>query len=130
MRVRLCLLTALLSTSVLLSAARAAERTQSFDADPGWDALNNRSTAFPEREITQRFGHSATHNAGGQAAGELGGLITPATFDDKLTASGTLVVPGDRPFHALITFFNADTLNEWRTPNTIAIRINGRGDVF
>jgi hypothetical protein len=140
MRARLCLLAAMLSTSSLLAAA---ERTQSFDADPGWDALNNRSTAQPEREITQRFGFSDTHHAGGAAAGELGGLITPAaepayyakeipsaTFDDKLTASGTLSVPGDRPFHALITFFNADTLNEWRTPNTIAIRINGRGDVF
>jgi hypothetical protein len=25
-------------------------------------------------------------------------------------------------------FFNADTLNEWRTPNSIAIRLQGRGD--
>jgi hypothetical protein len=140
MRTLVCLIAAALSTSATVSAA---ERGQAFDADPGWDALNNRSTAFHEREITQRFGFSATQHAGGQAAGELGGLITPAaepayyakqippaTFEDKLTASGTLVVPGDRPFHALIAFFNADTLNEWRTPNTIAIRINGRGDVF
>src|SRR5262249_25624214 len=30
----------------------------------------------------------------------------------------------------LVGFFNAGTLNEWRTPNTIALRISGRGDVF
>src|SRR5262249_50446259 len=35
-----------------------------------------------------------------------------------------------RPLHALIGFFNADTLNEWRTPNTICLRISGRGDVW
>src|SRR5262249_20278980 len=32
--------------------------------------------------------------------------------------------------HALVGFFNAGTLNEWRTPNTIALRISGRGEVF
>jgi hypothetical protein len=32
--------------------------------------------------------------------------------------------------HALVGFFNAGTVNEWRTPNTIAIRLLGRGDVF
>jgi hypothetical protein len=35
-----------------------------------------------------------------------------------------------RRFHALVGFFNVDTLNEWRTPNSIAIRLNGRGDYF
>ena len=30
----------------------------------------------------------------------------------------------------MLTFFNADTLNEWRTPNTLGARINQRGDVF
>jgi hypothetical protein len=32
--------------------------------------------------------------------------------------------------HTLIGFFNADTVNEWRTPNTIALRIYGRGTYF
>ena len=30
----------------------------------------------------------------------------------------------------MVGFFNADTLNEWRTPNTIALRLSGRGDVI
>jgi hypothetical protein len=32
--------------------------------------------------------------------------------------------------HALIGFFNRDTLNEWRTRNSLVLRINQRGDVF
>lgn len=123
-------------------AGAAAERTTTFDHDPGWDALNNRSSAFEPKNITQDFGYSPTHHAGGEQPGEMGGSISPAaeaayyalplethTFDDRLTASGTLNCTG-RVFHALIAFFNDSTLNEWRTPNMIAIRINGRGDRF
>src|SRR5204863_445309 len=79
--------------------------------------------------------------AGGQP-GEVGGLVTPAaepayyarkigrkTLDDPLSASGTLVCKG-RQFHALIAFFHAGTVNEWRTANTVALRLLGRGDVF
>jgi hypothetical protein len=119
----------------------AEERTERFDKDPDWDALNNRATTPKPRTIVQDFGHGKTNNAG-QAAGEVGGFLTPAaepafyakkiparSFDDTLTASGTLACDG-RPVHVLVAFFNADTLNEWRTPNTVALRISGRGDVF
>jgi hypothetical protein len=30
----------------------------------------------------------------------------------------------------LLGFFNSGAINEWRTPNSIAIRLQGRGDVF
>ena len=134
------------SVSVLIIAGitglvAGEERTQRFDRDPGWESHNNRSTTPGPRQVRQDFGFSNTSHAGGKA-GELGGFITPAaepayyakklstkTFGDTLTASGTLACTG-RKFHALIGFFNADTLNEWRTPNTIALRISGRGDVF
>ena len=72
----------------------------------------------------------------------MGGFITPAaepayyakripraTFADRLSASGTLACTGG-DFHALLSFFQAGTINEWRTPNTIAMRINGRGENF
>lgn len=118
----------------------AGQRVENFDQDPGWDGRNNRS-AKPEL-IRQDFGWSAaTSHAGGQP-GEIGGLIGPAaepayyarkfpsrTFNDVLTASGKLMVEKGAG-HALIGFFNASTLNEWRTPNTIAFRINQRGDIF
>src|SRR4029079_870732 len=74
--------------------------------------------------------------------GEIGGFITAAaeaayygapipatTFEQPLSASRTFACT-DRPFHVLVGFFNSQTLNEWRTPNTIALRLNGRGDVF
>ncbi|MFO0966814.1 MAG: hypothetical protein U0793_14675 [Gemmataceae bacterium] len=114
------------------------ERTERFERDPGWDGRNNESAI--RRPIRQDFGFSPTDHAGGKR-GEMGGFITPAaepayyakklrvkSLKDPLSASGTLACTG-RSFHALIGFFNADTLNEWRTPNTVALRISGRGDV-
>jgi hypothetical protein len=120
----------------------AAEKSENFDTDPGWDAHNNRSAKPEPRTIRQDFGYSPTRHVQGAAPGEIGGFINPAaepayyakkipakTFNDPLSASGKLVCEG-RQFHVLLGFFNADTLNEWRTPNSIAIRLQGRGDVF
>ena len=124
-----------------LAGAAEKERTERFARDPGWDGQNNRATVPEKRTIRQDFGYSRTAHAGGQA-GEIGGFITPAaepayyarridrkTFADPLTASGRLVCKG-REFHTLIAFFNSTTVNEWRTANSIALRLLGRGDVF
>ena len=72
----------------------------------------------------------------------MGGRITPAaepayyamafptrTFQAALSASGTIRVEKGGG-HTLLGFFNAHTLNEWRTPNTIVLRLQQRGDVF
>jgi len=93
------------------------------------------------RTIRQDFGYSRTSHAGG-AAGELGGLVTPAgepaycakeistkTFGDPLTASGRFLC-AKGAFHILLGFFNSGTVNEWRTPNSISLRLQGRGDFF
>lgn len=122
-------------------ATFAEERTERFDRDPGWDGRNNRAEQPEPRTIVQNFGFTATNHAGGKP-GEMGGLISPSaepayyakripmkSFDDVLTASGTMACTG-RPFHVLVGFFNADTVNEWRTPNSIALRLSGRGEVF
>lgn len=119
----------------------AEERFQSFDADPAWDGRNNRS-AIPAEEVKMDFGWSPTRHAGGSRDGELGGFImpagepayvakpiSPATFESRLSASGKLACTG-RQFHALVGFFNSNTVNEWRTPNSIALRLYGRGDFF
>jgi hypothetical protein len=117
-----------------LTAAAEKERTQHFDADPNWDGVNNRGTSTEKRSIRQDFGYSP--------AGKIGGFVTPAaepayyakklekkTFADPLTASGKLVWKGPAG-NVLLGFFNSGTVNEWRTPNSIALRLNGRGDVF
>jgi hypothetical protein len=117
-------------------------KTENFNTNPGWDSRNNRATDPAPRQIVHNFGYSAsTTNAGG-SAGEIGGFITPAgepayyaaviapqTLSDPLTASGVLNVPQGGG-HTLIGFFNSETVNEWRTPNTLALRIYGRGAHF
>lgn len=119
-------------------------KTESFDRDPDWEGVNNRSATMREAiTIRQDFGYSAkTAHAGGRSAGEFGGFVTPAgeaafcgkvldgaNFDRPLTASGKLTV-GKGGTNLLLGFFNSRTVNEWRTPNTIAIRLNGRGENF
>ena len=128
------------------SPGQAAEeqRTERFDRDPGWEGRNNRSATPEPRSVRQDFGYSRTGHAGG-AVGEIGGFISPAAepsyyarkipaagLDGVVAASGTMAVdPEGQPGgNTLIGFFNADTVNEWRTPNSIVLRINGRGDGF
>jgi hypothetical protein len=124
-----------------VAGAAEKERTESFDRDPGWDGRNHRAKTPEARTVRQDFGYSRTAHAGG-GVGEIGGFITPAaepayyakrlkprTFDQPLEASGRLACTG-QAFHVLLGFFNAGTVNEWRTPNSIAIRLLGRGDVF
>jgi hypothetical protein len=136
------LLTAAIITILLAASTSAEERTQTFDRDPGWEGRNNRAKSPEPQEVRQDFGYSSTRHCGGDAPGEVGGHVTPAaetayyakriattTFDDRLSASGKLACTG-RQFHVLVGFFNAATVNEWRTPSSIVLRLYGRGDVF
>jgi hypothetical protein len=124
-------------------AGRAAEkeRVARFDADPGWEGRNNRPRSPEKRTVRQDFGYRRTAHAGGQP-GEVGGLITAAaepayyakrlaakSLDEPFTASGRLVCTGPA-FHVQLGFFHAATVNEWRTPNSVTLRLLGRGDVF
>ncbi|GMW01880.1 MAG: hypothetical protein AMXMBFR84_30160 [Candidatus Hydrogenedentota bacterium] len=121
-----------------LTALGAEIRSESFDDDPQWDGLNNRS-AMEIRPIEQDFGYDP---GDANRAPSIGGLITPdgvpayyalpipiKTLDEPFEASGTLVMEPGGGNH-LLGFFNASTMNEWRTPNTLAFRINGRGETF
>jgi hypothetical protein len=114
--------------------------TESFDADPDWDGLNNRSTAFDKRTIEQDFGYASDVRLA-DSPGAIGGLVTPigvpayyakpippGGFDGPFSASGTIrIEPGAG--NTLFGFFNTETINEWRTPNAIVFRVNGRGDI-
>lgn len=135
-----------LSLTVALAAFSAAacgeERSEHFDRDPGWEAHNNRPAMPVDRLIKQDFGYEPSSHHVGDLPGEIGGLLTPAaepayyakkipqrTIADKLSASGKFAFDGQGT-HFLLGFFNGSTLNEWRTPNTIALRISVRGDKF
>jgi len=112
-------------------------KMKSFGHDPGWLGVNNRAALTRElMKILQDFGFSArTGNAGGESPGEMGGFISPAgevafygraieptTLDEPLSATGTMSV-GEGGTHLLLGFFISDTANEWRTPNTITMRL-------
>ena len=139
-------LAALAVTSALAAAAALAEpatKSESFDRDPGWDRSNNRPADRNDRPVSVRqdFGFSSTSRAGGKV-GEIGGFVQAAaepawyakivadrTLRQPLSASGSIAV-ADGGTNLLLGFFNADTAKEWRTANSLALRINGRGDHF
>lgn len=122
-------------------------KTESFDRDPGWVGVNNRSARKLDPVwIRQDFGYSRdTAHASVKATedrGEIGGFISPAgeiafygkpispvSFREPLRAAGVMKIRRGAT-HLLLGFFNSQTVNEWRTPNTVAIRLNGRGENF
>ena len=114
-------------------------RLEHFDKDPHWDGHNNRLGENNPVTVRQDFGYAAESPFHAPA---IGGLVTTAaapayyakklparTLSDALSVSGKIIVPKGGP-NILIGFFNDGTLNEWRTPNTIALRVDGRGDYF
>jgi hypothetical protein len=126
--------------AVVSTVSGAEEKTENFDRDPGWEARNTVPPRLAVRTIRQDFGYDpqapfGDHQAavGGyiSAAAEpayYGKKLPPRTLEDALSASGSFVCADGR-FHVLLGFFNAGTLNEWRTPNTMVLRLSGRGDV-
>jgi hypothetical protein len=124
----------------LVGRCAADERTEHFDHDPGWEAHNNVPPPKAVRTIRQDFGY-CPRTPFDEEKPAIGGFITaaaepafyakkltPRTLEDGLSASGSFVCADGR-FHVVLGFFNADTLNEWRTPNTMVLRLSGRGDV-
>ena len=84
-------------------------RTQHFDRDPGWEAVNNHIVPEHLPTVSQDFGYSKANHAG-KAAGEMGGQvwrasepafyadkIGPRTLDDKLSAAGTFALTKTSP---------------------------------
>jgi len=128
----------------LLVAGQTIIREEKFDREPAnWEGINNRNIHFERKIVTQDFGYAPSTNHAGGARGEVGGRIHPAgesafygyrlpvprNLNDSLSASGKIFVATGAG-HFLLGFFNENMLNEWRTPNTMAVRINGRGDFF
>src|SRR4051812_12006838 len=131
---------AVASADVRAAGEQMAPRPQTFDTTPNWDGHNTRPSTPPARTVTQNFGYKATANAGG-APGEVGGLINPAgeaayyakpfaarDFNQPLSASGKMKLDGGG--NTLLGVFNDNTVNEWRTPNSILLRLYGRGGFF
>ncbi len=134
----------LICTVCTLAALTAAEpqktilKTESFESDPGWDALNTRFTRKDLGRVVQDFGFSASNHAG-RESGEMGGTITrsitpawyadriaPKTLNDKLTASGSFMLPPQRAEGTLhFGWFNSKRQG-WRPWSALGFRIQSR----
>jgi WD40 repeat protein len=118
---------------------QARQRTQSFDADPTWDGLNNRVKVAKPNHVVQDFAYSKTNHAKGKAAGEIGGrvqrstkpafygmqLAKPKTFDSKLRCAGTFAVTQTKGRSCLyFGWFNSKTPGP-RPLNWMGFCLNG-----
>lgn len=126
--------------------ARSAEPVglikQTFQRDPEWDGFRNRLLPDERPVVRQDFGYRRTNHAGGEK-GEIGGSVqrafTPAsyamaipeqTLEDRLTASGKFAVTrAGGSSGIMFGWFNRNSRG-WRTPNSLAFRIDGNGGKY
>jgi len=107
--------------------------TNHFDTDPRWEGVNNRVQAQNPPTRKQQFGW---RRPAGTTNGTIGGIVwrsrTPAwygmkvgpfSFDDALSASGTITLdPRRQRSGAYFGFFN-HRRQEWRPWSSIAARV-------
>lgn len=129
--------------SIMFTIQATADRFEDFSVDPNWEGRGNRTAEEHARTVVQNFGYSRTNYAGGETIGEIGGRIsrslTPATYatgittktlNDPFTASGKFAVTeADGSSGMLIGWFNTDSRG-WRTPNSLAFRLDGNGGKY
>ena len=112
--------------------AQMITATENFSVDPGWDGHNNRSTLFGPATVTQNYGYGANRVGGTiNPTGEISYFaqaVSNAGFNTPLTASGTITNNGGG--NSWLGFFNSATANEWRSANSLGLRIYGRGNHF
>lgn len=124
-------------------APEPGRRPLDFHVDPGWEGYRNRLVPDPPPRTRQHFGYRTTNRAGGARAGEIGGWIerslTPAsyakvipakTLDDKLTASGRFAVTRADGGSGLLFGWFHESSRGWRTPNSLALRLDGNGGKY
>ncbi len=143
-RPRLCARWCLLVFAASMAAAQVPtlQLHQDFASDPGWLGMNNLPDPARGVNRVQDFGYSATAHAS-TSPGEMGGRVSrsliPATYfkplpektlEDSLTASGRLAVThSSGGSGVLIGWFNHASRG-WRTPNSLAIRLDGEAGKF
>ena len=104
------------------------DSAEDFSLDPNWDGGGNRATYQTTNVVgAQNFGFSNTHFAGGQKAGELGGvfwrtegpvawyadIVGPLGLDDKLVARGKVAFVAGAPDSGMyIGWFNSRSVDQ------------------
>jgi len=126
-----------------VEAQPTESKVSDFDSDPDWDSFRNRLLPDPPPRVRQDFDRRSTNFAKGRTQGEVGGWIqrsiTPAyfaksiaekSFNDKLTASGTFAVTHAEGGSGMLFGWFNDRSRGWRTPNSLAFRIDGNGGKY
>jgi hypothetical protein len=115
-------------------------KRESFDRDPGWEAVNNRVVAERIPTVTQGFGYSPTHFAG-KERGEIGGRVTRSTtpafyaepipvrgLADPLHAAGTFALTATSgKSEVFFGWFKADQPGGGRPMNSLGLYLEGEG---
>ena len=110
----------------------------------GWESFRSQLRPDKVPAITQDFGWSATHHAGGDSSGEIGGRIQRAlkrcryamplaetlTLDQEIMARGRFAVTNDEGSSGALVGFVHESSEGWRTPNSIAFRVDGNGGKY
>jgi hypothetical protein len=124
------------------SRAQLVQVREDFSRDPGWDHYQNRIVGTEMPTVVQDFGWRRTNHTG-KGPGEVGGRVEnsrrqayyalplgkPLTFDDELSASGTLTLRRiDLRGVGYIGFFNSKR-HTWRVWSSMAFRIWEENDL-
>jgi hypothetical protein len=135
----------LLTFTVVESLAESdANVRESFDTDPRWDGFRNRLLPKKLPIVRQDFGYRSTNLAGGKSPGEIGGRVQRAhtrayyakqiratSFEEKMRVSGRFAVThAEGGSGAMIGWFNDKLSQGWRTPSSLAMRIDGNGGKY
>ena len=140
----LCVISAdVFSESKVSATEPLFQRQEFFDTDPGWLPYRNRLLPASLPAVKQSFGFSPTQFAGGELSGEIGGRIhrstTPAsyyrkilplTLDDSFSASGRFSVRQAAGSSGVMLGWFHESSRGWRTPNSVALRIDGNGGKY
>lgn len=127
-----------------MAAGEAAAPGQARADDPPtetWDGFRNQLQPDAWPTTRQDFGWQATRRAGGREAGELGGWVSrsltparyvrglerPLTLEAPFRASGRLAVTRAEGASGALCGWRNATSRGWRTPNSLAFRVDGNG---
>lgn len=115
--------------------APAEERKADARSDPHWEGFRNRLLPTTTRGTRQDFGLRTTNQIGGWVQRStmpawFARVIPAQTLKDELDASGKFTVTRtDGSSGVLFGWFNEDS-RDWRTPNSLAFRLDGNGGKY
>jgi hypothetical protein len=117
---------------LLASGATASEHKAGAGSDPQWEGFRNRLLPATTRVTRQDFGLQETNQIAGwiqrsTVPAWFARVIPEVTLEDELHASGTFAVTkAGGSSGVLFGWFN-ETSHGWRTPNSLAVRLDGNG---